>query len=355
MKPDPRDNFRRQAEWCEGLGSPFTAMVCRTLRERLTEKTSFGARLLNWTGPVEADAIALRACGALNHLAREGCAALAPLYPPNPTPSPDAFWRGAQSAIADHDARLTRFLDSAPQTNEVSRSAILLPGYLEIARRAGLPLAIREIGASAGLNLTFDRYRHVYGAAQWGAADSKVTIPCEWRSEAAPPAGALQVVDRLGCDLRPVDARDPDARARMLAYIWPDQSARLARAEAALDLAAAEGVRVEAIDAAAFVARETQTLVPGRTLVLAHTIVWQYLPQPTKVAIREAMVEAAGRATRASPFAWLRLEAEAEEPRGGVLRLSLWPDGPVDEALAVASFHGQWIEWRGVGGKAASP
>lgn len=349
MNPDPRDNFRRQAEWCEGLGSPFTAMVCRTLSERLTDETSFGARLLNWSGSAEADALALRACGALNHLAREGCAALAPLYPPNPTPSPDAFWRGVQSAIAEHDARLTAFLDSAPQTNEVARSAILLPGYLEIARRSGLPLAIREIGASAGLNLAFDRYRYVYGATQWGPADATVTIPCEWRGETAPPNGSLEVVDRLGCDLRPIDARDPGARARMLAYIWPDQSARLARAEAALDLAAAKGVRVDAIDAATFVARALHKLEPGRALVLAHTIVWQYLPQAAKAGIGDAIAEAAGRATRASPFAWLRLEAEPEEPRGGVLRLSLWPDGPVDEALAVASFHGQWIEWRGAG------
>jgi hypothetical protein len=81
-------------------------------------------------------------------------------------------------------------------------------------------------------------------------------------------------------------------------------------------------------------------------LVLAHTIFWQYLPGPTKAAIRAAIAEAAGRATKASPFAWLRLEAEAEERRGAVLRLSLWPDGPVDEVLALASFHGQWIEWQ---------
>ena len=83
--------------------------------------------------------------------------------------------------------------------------------------------------------------------------------------------------------------------------------------------------------------------------MLAHTIFWQYLPAPTKAAIRAAIAEAAGRATRASPFAWLRLEAEAEERRGAVLRLSLWPDGPVDEVLALASFHGQWIEWRARG------
>jgi hypothetical protein len=346
MNPDARANFRRQAEWCERLGSPFTALVCRTLYDRLTEDCAFGARLLNWPTPPDPDAIALRACGALNHLAREGHPLLAPLYPPHPKPSQDAFWRGVQSAIAACDAPLTAFLDSPPQTNEVARSAALLPGYLTIAARTGLPLAIRELGASAGLNLLFDHFRYTYGAFAWGASPAAVSIACEWRGASADLAGAIAVADRRGCDLRPIDARDAAARARMLAYIWPDQTDRLARAEAALDVAAREGLGVETIDAGEFAARELQAGAPGCALVLSHTIFWQYLDQPTKAAIRVAIAEAARRATPASPFAWLRLEAEADEPRGAILRLSLWPHGPVDERLAVASFHGQWIEWR---------
>src|SRR5450631_3703523 len=129
MNPAARDNFRQQAEWCAQLGSPFTALVCRALGERLTKRTAFGARLLDWPGSPQADAIAIRACGALNALAREGHTSLAPLYPPNRPPSPDELWRGVESAIASDDAKLTRFLDSAPQTNEVARSAALLPGY----------------------------------------------------------------------------------------------------------------------------------------------------------------------------------------------------------------------------------
>ena len=347
MESDPRDNFLRQAQWCDALGSPFTAMACRTLHDRLTADSAFGARLLGWPGQADHDALALRACGALNPLAREGDPALASLYPPHPTPAPDAFWRGVETAIAAHDERLARFLDSAPQTNEVARSAALLPGYLEIARRAGAPLAIREIGASAGLNLWFDRYAYDYGAFGWGSPDATVRIPCDWRGEAPSFESAIAVADRRGCDLNPIDAGDPAARARMLAYIWPDQPARLARATAALDLAAAEPERVERIDAAEFAARELAAGAPGRALTLAHTIFWQYLPAPVKAALRRAIDEAAGRATAKSPFAWLRMEAEAEEPRGAVLRLSLWPHGPVDHALALAAFHGQWIEWRG--------
>jgi len=346
LNPDARENFRRQAEWCEQLGSPFTALVCKVLHERLTESSAFGARLLNWPGRPEADFIAGRACGALNFYARAGHPALAPLYPPHPLPSQEDLWRGVEIAIAELDEPLTRFLDSAPQTNEVARSAALLPGFLRIAARTGLPLAIREIGSSAGLNLWFDRYRYDYGAFAWGPRDGRVKIACEWRGAVEPMADAIEVADRRGCDIRPIDPSDPATRARMLAYIWPDQAERLARAEAALDAAARETLRVEAIDAALFAERELAAVAPGRALVLAHTIFWQYLPSATKAAIRATIAEAADRATTASPFAWLRAEAEAEERRGAVLRLSLWPNGPVDEVLAVASFHGQWIEWR---------
>jgi hypothetical protein len=347
MNSESRNNFRQQAEWCERMGSPFTALVCRALHEDLSEETAFGRRLLNWPGKPEADAIALRACGALNALAREGHRALAPLYPPNPPPSDRAFRLAARDVIAREDAKLTRFLDSPPQTNEVSRSAALLPGYLEVARRTGLPLAIREIGASAGLNLLFDRYRYDYGSFSWGAAEARTQIPCEWRGQKPELAETIAVADRKGCDVNPIDARDAAARGRMLAYIWPDQSARLARAESALNLAAAENIRVEAIDAAAFAARELETGAQNRALALAHSVFWQYLADAKKTQIRAAIAGAAARATRASPFAWLRMEAEADERRGAVLRLSLWPDGPIDQALAVVDFHGRWLEWRG--------
>ncbi|MGO8834551.1 MAG: DUF2332 domain-containing protein [Roseiarcus sp.] len=348
MNPAARDNFRQQAEWCERLGSPFTARVCRALHRHLTESSAFGATLLNWPGPPKADAVALRACGALNALAREGHPALAPLYPPHRLPLEDEFWLGAQAAIASEDRRLTDSLKSAPQTNEVARSAALLPGCLEIARRTGLPLALREIGASAGLNLLLDRYRYQYGRFAWGGRDAEVTIACEWRGPAYDFGDAIEVADRRGCDLNPIDATDPASRARMLSYIWPDQDARVARAEAALKLAAREGVRIEAVDAARYAARQLRRGAPGRASVLVHSIVWQYLAEATRAGIGRAVARAAAEATAQAPFAWLRMEAEAGEPRGAMVRLSLWPHGPLDEPVAVADYHGRWLEWRGI-------
>ncbi|HEV3045331.1 MAG TPA: DUF2332 family protein [Roseiarcus sp.] len=349
MTSGSRDIFRRQAGWCDALGSPFTAVVCRTLFAHLSEESAFGAKLLNWPGDPGADALALRACGALNLLAREGHPSLASLYPPNPSPSEDALWRGVAATIASDDARLASILDSPPQTNEVARSALLLTGYLTIARLCGLPLAIREIGASAGLNLLFDRFAYDYGWFAWGASDASVRIGCEWRGNREEFSPSIAIADRRGCDSKPIDAGNAVERERMLAYIWPDQEARITRAAAALRLAASQDIRVEAIDAALFGARELAAGQDGRVLTLVHSIVWQYLPQTTKAALKTSIAQAAGRATRTAPFAWLRMETEPPlAERGAALRLSLWPHGVVDRLLAVVDYHGRWIEWSGL-------
>ncbi len=348
MTANVRDFFVRQAAYCDRLGSPFTAFACRVLAERLDTSSAFGARLLSWPGDAEADAAPLRACGALNHLAREGFAALTPLYPPHASPDADAYWRGVEAAIAAHDARLTAFLDSPPQTNEIGRSAALLFGHAEIAKRTGLPLALLETGASAGLNLQFDRYAFDFGAFQWGNPESPVKIRCAWRGPAIDLPQTLAVSDRRGCDLKPIDAADAKARARMLAYIWPDQVERLARAEAALAMAARDGLRIEPIDAEAFLARELSLGMPGQTRVLVHTSFWLYLSASSKAAVQAMIAQKAAAATPAEPFAWLRIEGEAGETRGNIMRLSLWPHGPVDAALALVDFHGRWVEWRGM-------
>ncbi len=70
-------------------------------------------------------------------------------------------------------------LSLPPQTNEVRRSALLLPGFIEIARKTGLPLRLLEIGASAGLNQVWDEYRYTYRGRQgddtWGKSDAEST------------------------------------------------------------------------------------------------------------------------------------------------------------------------------------
>ncbi|WP_118135364.1 DUF2332 domain-containing protein [Oceanicella sp. SM1341] len=330
--------FERQAQACDALGSPFTARLCRALPAAL--EGELRARVAGWPGEPVADALALRLCGGLHALAREGRApALTAAYPPGEGP----LEAGLAEAFADHQAFLLPWLDSAPQTNEVARSGVLLGGLMEITRRTRRPLELLEIGASAGLNLALDRYSYDLGAAgRWGRA--RVEIACDWRGTWPDTAAPLAVISRAACDRAPVPVRDPAARARLLAYVWADQSARLARAEGALDLVAEAPWQVEEADAADWVERRLAApRPPGSVRVLMHSIMWQYMPAPVQARIRAAMEQAGAAATEAAPLAWL--EMEADEDRGSAaIRLTLWPGGET-RALGRADFHGRWAEW----------
>lgn len=344
IAPDPFvDAFDRQAAACRDLGSPFNAMVCTLLRERLTADSSFGRRIRDWPGQPVADALALRACGGLHALARSGrCPALTAIYPPTAA-GPEAVWAGIAAATEDHDAFLAGWLDSPPQTNEVARSGMILGGCLWIAGATGMALEIFEIGSSAGLNLGFDRYRYDLGVRTWGDAASPVRIAARWEGE--PPIDArLAVAGRAGCDRSPLDPADPADRDRLLAYVWPDQADRLARIAAALDVAAASGRRVERADAADWVERRfAGPGEPGRVRVLLHTIVWQYLPADVQRRIEAAITAAGAAATADRPVAWLRVEPDGVPGSAGI-RVTVWPAGET-LLLGRADYHGRWTRW----------
>lgn len=336
------EHFERQAGYCAALGSPFTARLCRALPGLLDPSTRFGARILGWRGDPTADAVALRAAGALNGLARSGRAPkLAAVWPPA---AADGLEEALSATIPANDAALAPWLDGPPQTNEVARSGVLLGGCLEAARLSDLPLDLLEIGASAGLNLHLDAWRYDLGVGRWGAADAPVTIACDWRGAAPNLATPLRILSRAGADRSPLDAASQEARARMLAYIWADQPARRARAEAALLHAASSGVRVERADAADWTRARLASPAPGgRARVFMHSIMWTYLPPETRDAIRAALRLAGDRATDDAPLFWLRMEAEGD-PAHAILRLTRWPGG-VERMLARADYHGRWAVW----------
>lgn len=336
--------FRFQATACRELGSPFTAEVCAILAEQLDGTSRFGRRILDWPGDPFADALALRAASGFHALKRAGrVPALLAVYPPVSTDT-DALGDAIAAAIAAEDDFLHDWLDSPPQTNEVARSSVMLGGALRLGEQFGLPLDWHEIGASMGLNLGFDRYRYALADAHWGDPGSSVLIRSEWRGVAPDLDAPLQVASRRGCDITPLDPGSRDDRERLLAYIWADQSERLARAEAALDMAAAATWRVERADAAAWTALHlTAPPQTGRTRVLAHSVMWQYLPEATRAAISANIDCAAKQATADAPFAWLRMEADGQRGSASV-RLTTWPGGDERE-IGRADFHGRFVDW----------
>jgi hypothetical protein len=343
--PQPiADSFRHQAEDSEELGSPFTALLCRLLADRLETGSGFGARIATWGGNTTESRLALRAVGGLHALARSGrCPALTAAYPPNAA-TPDALWAAVEGAVAQEDDFLTARLDGPPQTNEVARSNAILGGCLLIAEATRMPLEINEIGSSAGLNLGFDRYRYDLGAGTWSATDSPVHIRSRWEGDAPALDTPMTVAARAGCDIKPIDPRSPEDRERLLSYVWPDQSERLARTEAALAVAARAEWRVEPADAAEWVEKRFAGAgVAGRTRVLLHTIVWSYLPTATRDRIKAAIETAGAQASADAPVAWLTVEPDGDK-WSAAIRLTIWPSG-VTRALGRADFHGRWTRW----------
>jgi hypothetical protein len=237
-----------------------------------------------------------------------------------------------------------------PQTNEVMRSAALLPGLLHVAAHTQWPISLLEIGASAGLNLWCDHFCCDYGGWRWGDADSALKLSCAWRGKLPVYAGAhLQIKRRAACDAHAIDLRQPDEALRLASFIWPDQAERMLRLRAASAVAvacmASQGVTVERLPAAAFVNRELQTLPTDCTTVLMHSVVWQYIAADEQAAITAQMALAGQRASATSPLAWLRMEP----PAAGLeveLRCRIWPGGD-DRLLARCHPHGAWVQWLG--------
>jgi len=339
------EHFHRQAEACDMLGSPFTALVCRLLADRLEADSLFATGIGDWKGNPRDDALPLRAVGGLHALARSGrCPPLSAAYPPHPT-DPNAVWAGIEAAIKQEDAFLTAYLDGPPQTNEVARSNAILGGCLFIARMTGTPLELLEIGSSAGLNLNFDGYRYDLGIGRWGSSEAPVQIVSRWEGDAPSLATPLTIAARAGCDAKPIDPKSKSDRNRLLSYIWPDQFERLARIEAALTLASKSQIRVERADAADWLEKRLAVRgSTGRTRVVFHSAVWGYLSAGAKERLKTTIRNTGAGATIDTPIAWLSIEPD-DIDGSAAIRATIWPDGTTHH-LGRSDHHGRWAKWK---------
>lgn len=327
MRPAIAQTFLRTADSCRQLGSPFQAALCALFASRMEPDSGFTRRIDGWPEDrAWPDALAVRAVGGLHALVRRG-AALAAHYPPHPLDE-DALWDAVCAAIGEHDAFLTAFLDSPPQTNEVARSGILLGCALRVQERFGGPLAWWEIGASAGLNLSFPDYRYELG---YGDPDAAVRIPTRWEGN-APGLGPLAIAERAGCDVAPLDPRAD--RERLLSYVWPDQFARLERLSAALEHAERAAWPVERAPASAWLEHKLATR-PACLPVVAHTIVWQYMPREERAAVEAVLAE----------HTLVRIAVEGDhDPESAAVTLIEYPSG-ARTPLGRADYHGRWVRW----------
>jgi hypothetical protein len=337
--------FSAQAAACRAVGS----LLYADLLAGAAEDLAAGGPMAGVVGddPEEpySSALALRFMGAVHRMVLEGRAPeLAACFPSvGGTAGHSAQVPRLLALVREHRDELRRRLRAGVQTNEVGRSAVLVGGYATVAARTGLPLRVLEVGASAGLNLLFDHYHYDTGLGRFGDPAAPVRFSGLWQGEPPDLGVPLEVAERSGCDLAPVDPATPDGRLTLLSYTWADQGERLARLEAALQVARRHPVPVDRAEAGVWLDAQLADAAPGVATVVAHTIVVQYLTSAGRRRLLRAIGNAGERATGRAPLAWLRMEPAGERAE---LRLTTWPGG-AEEVLATAGYHGNPIWWVG--------
>jgi hypothetical protein len=337
--------LRRQAAACEQLGSYLYAELIGHAAEDVERGGPVGALLAGHEDDQRGSALALRLMAAVHRLVLAGQLPKLAAHYPSAGGDGDAAaaWPALLAAADSHHDELRALIPRGLQTNEVGRSAALAPAFVTVAERTRLPLRLLEIGAAAGLNLRFDRYRYEGG---FGDPASPVRFDGMYERGEPPLGGHLEVASRAGCDANPLDPGSDDDRLTLRSCIWADQVERLRLLEAALGLARALPVEIERADAVEWLAGQLAKPAAGVATVVYHSVVWQYLGDDRRRALRALIEEAGAGATARAPLGWLAMEPPAnpdEQPMAEV-RLRLWPGGD-DELIALTGYHGRPVHW----------
>jgi hypothetical protein len=227
-------------------------------------------------------------------------------------------------------------LERRTQTNEVGRCAPILP----LLARLPQPLALIEVGASAGLCLYPDRYRYDYGDVSVGPADSPVGLECATEGPVPLPSRMPDVVWRAGLDLNPLDLRDDEHMRWLEVLIWPEQQNRLARLRAAAAIARADPPYLVRGDLTTDLPELAAQAPRDATLVVFHTSVLGYVADERD---RQSFVDQVS----ALPGHWISNEvpgvfAFTAGFGGEAVRPVLCLDGV---PMARSTPHGDWLRW----------
>ena len=185
----------------------------------------------------------------------------------------------ADWVVAHQDAVVAECTQRSLQTNDPLRCAALLPALSGIDG----PLALLEVGASAGLCLYPDRYSYRYrGGPDLDPPDGASAVILESAVRGHPPLRMPEVIWRAGVDLAPLDASDADDRRFLLSLVWPGEEGRAARIEAALDLVARERPLLARRDATmpGVLERLAASAPADATLVVTTPGVLPHIPRP---------------------------------------------------------------------------
>ena len=269
-------------------------------------------------------------------------------------PMQPAFPAFRDFCLTHRDEILELIRTHRTQTNVVRRCTCLLPAFSMAQQESGLPLALIDIGASAGLNLNVDRYRYRYlrggrEEATWGRPEARVELEAELRGGGALPPLADDLVVRFrgGIDINPIDLSNEDELRWLRALIWPEHVERHQRLIDAAGELARSPIDLRAGDAAELLPQMISDTPADTALTVYSTVALYQFAAADRARIFEILAE-----TSRERLVWLvTLELmlddidDASEP---TLALTRFVNGEQSrQLLARSSPHGWWIEWAG--------
>ena len=223
------------------------------------------------------------------------------------------------------------------QTNEPARCATLLPALAQLPE----PLALIEVGASAGLTLLFDRYSYDYPGLRITGCDPEAPVlRCDLRGPVPVPARLPEIAWRAGLDLNPLDVANDDDMRWLSCLVWPGEGDRAQRLAAAVAAARRSPPPVRRGDLLTDLPALVAQAPADATLVVYHSAVLAYVAPEDR--------ERFGGIVRGLAAVWFSNEAPGVVP-GVPLRdrddgtFVLARDGR--QALARTDGHGDWVEW----------
>jgi hypothetical protein len=256
--------------------------------------------------------------------------------------TPADAWHFAQLVEQHAEPIRALILARSTQTNEPGRCATLLP----VLARLPQPLALLEVGASAGLCLLPDRYAYDYGRTRLGPVDAEDSeppvFPCRANDATPIPARMPEIAWRAGLDLNPLDLSDEEEAAWLETLVWPGQEARAERLRAAMRIARHDPPTIVKGDLARDLPALAATAPGDATLVVFHSAVLAYVaPEDRKRFARTVAELGAVWISNESPAVLPEVAAKLDQPPPKD-RFLLSVNG---EPVALTGPHGQSIDW----------
>lgn len=228
------------------------------------------------------------------------------------------------------------------QTNEVRRCSYLYPAFCYIYKKTKRPLALIEIGTSAGLQLLWDQYGYSYNSDKevYGEALSELIITTEMQG-ANPPILLKQsppVTTRIGIDLHINDINNADDYLWLKSLIWAEHTERVANFEKASQCLKKHPIKLIEGDGVKLLTEIASKIPHDSVVCVFHTHVANQIPKEAKYELVE------------------NIKNLGEDRDVFHLYNNMWDSGQIhldyyldgreyNETLAETDGHGRWFKW----------